>query len=94
MPRSFITALNGSVEEGGAGRGRERLQLLLKEQKEVDLERVKKYDDADDADSGEDLESSDSDDDSEDDEEALERELEKIRKEREETRKKRVRLAM
>lgn len=75
--------------EGEAGDGRDRLQLLLKEQSEVNLDDVKKYDDADDADSGDDLESSDSDDDS-DDEEALERELEKIRKEREDARKKKV----
>lgn len=57
----------------------------------MNLEDVKKYDDADDADSGDDLDSSDSDDDSGDDEEALEKELEKIRKEREEARKKKVR---
>lgn len=56
----------------------------------MNLEDVKKYDDADDADSGDDLDSSDSDDDSGDDEEALEKELEKIRKEREEARKKKV----
>lgn len=56
----------------------------------MNLEEVKKYDDADDADSGDDLDSSDSDDDSDDDEEALEKELEKIRKEREEARKKKV----
>ncbi|CAN0462830.1 unnamed protein product, partial [Ectocarpus sp. 8 AP-2014] len=68
--------------EGGAGRGRDRLQLLLKEQGDVNLDDVKKYDDEDDADSGDDLDSSDSDDDSDDDEEALEKELEKIRKER------------
>lgn len=80
-----------SPDEGGAGRGRDRLQLLLKEQAEVNLDDVKKYDDADDADSGDDLDSSDSDDDSDDDEEALEKELEKIRKEREEARKKKVR---
>lgn len=77
-------------DEGGAGRGRDRLQLLLKEQGDVNLDDVKKYDDADDADSGDDLDSSDSDDDSDDDEEALEKELEKIRKEREEARKKKV----
>ena len=76
-------------DEGGASRGRDRLQLLLKEQDEVNLEDVKKYDDADDADSGDDLDSSDSDSDS-DDEEALEKELEKIRKEREEARKKKA----
>lgn len=64
--------------------------LLLKDQNEVDLDQVKKYDDADDADSGDDLDSSDSEDESEDDEEALEKELEKIRKEREEARKKKV----
>ncbi len=80
-------------DEGGAGRGRDRLQLLLKEQGDVNLEEVKKYDDADDADSGDDLDSSDSDDDSDDDEEALEKELEKIRKEREEARKKKVCMA-
>ena len=56
----------------------------------MNLNDVKKYDDADDADSGDDLDSSDSDDDSDDDEEALEKELEKIRKEREEARKKKV----
>lgn len=78
-------------DEGGAGRGQDRLQLLLKEQGDVNLDDVKKYDDADDADSGDDLDSSDSDDDSDDDEEALEKELEKIRKEREEARKKKVR---
>lgn len=66
------------------------MQLLLKEQDDVNLDDVKKYDDADDADSGEDLDSSDSDDDSDDDEEALEKELEKIRKEREESRKRKV----
>lgn len=64
--------------------------MLLKETSDVNLEDVKKYDDADDADSGDDLDSSDSDDDSGDDEEALEKELEKIRKEREEARKKKV----
>ncbi|CAM9119112.1 unnamed protein product [Discosporangium mesarthrocarpum] len=75
-------------DEGAAGRNnRDRLQLLLKEQGEVDLEKVNKYDDADDADSGDDLDSSDSDDDSDDDEEALEKELEKIAKEREVARK-------
>lgn len=62
----------------------------MKEQGDVNLEDVKKYDDADDADSGDDLDSSDSDDDSDDDEEALEKELEKIRKEREIARKKKV----
>lgn len=77
-------------DEGGAGRGRDRFQLLLKEKGDVNLDDVKKYDDADDADSGDDLDSSDSDDDSDDDEEALEKELEKIRKEREEARKKKV----
>ncbi|CAM9457271.1 unnamed protein product, partial [Sphacelaria rigidula] len=82
---------NRRYDEGGAARGRDRLQLLLKEQVEVNLDDVKKYDDADDADSGDDLDSSDSDDDSDDDEEALEKELEKIRKEREEARKKKER---
>lgn len=82
------------TDEGGGGRGRERLQLLLKEQVEVNLDDVKKYDDADDADSGDNLDSSDSDDDSDDDEEALEKELEKIRKEREEARKKKVHLCL
>lgn len=77
--------------EGGANRGQDRLQLLLKEQGDVNLEDVNKYDDADDADSGDDLDSSDSDSDSDDDEEALEKELEKIRKEREEARKKKER---
>ncbi|CAB1115247.1 unnamed protein product [Ectocarpus sp. CCAP 1310/34] len=67
---------------------RDRLRLLLKEQGDVNLDDVKKYDDEDDADSGDDLDISDSDDDSDDDEEALEKELEKIRKEREEARKK------
>lgn len=85
---SCLVARN--LDEGGAGRGRDRLQLLLKEQADINLEDVKKYDDADDADSGDDLDSSDSDDDSDDDEEALEKELEKIRKEREEARKKKV----
>ncbi|CAN0280543.1 unnamed protein product [Ectocarpus sp. 4 AP-2014] len=78
-------------DEGGGGRGRDRLQLLLKEHGDVNLDDVKKYDDEDDADSGDDLDSSDSDDDSDDDEEALEKELEKIRKEREEARKKKER---
>lgn len=88
--RGAIFGRPNSTDEGGAGRGRDRLQLLLKEQAEVNLEDVKKYDDADDADSGDDLDSSDSDDDSDEDEEALEKELEKIRKEREEARKKKV----
>ncbi|CAM9497365.1 unnamed protein product [Choristocarpus tenellus] len=74
-------------DEGVGRNDRDRLQLLLKEQGEVDLDKVRKYDDADDADSGDDLDSSDSDDDSDDDEEALEKELEKIRKEREDARK-------
>lgn len=85
----FLYVSHHWKDEGGAGRGRDRLQLLLKEQGDVNLEDVKKYDDADDADSGDDLDSS-SDDDSDDDEEALEKELEKIRKERELARKKKV----
>lgn len=87
---SLVYVLSNASDEGGANRGRDRLQLLLKEQEDVNLEDVKKYDDADDADSGDDLDTSDSDDDSEDDEEALEKELEKIRKERDEARKKKV----
>lgn len=89
-PRAYNVPCALRSDEGGANRGRDRLQLLLKDQPEVDLEEVKKYDDADDADSGDDLDSSDADDDSDDDEEALEKELEKIRREREEAKKKKV----
>ncbi|CAM9674992.1 unnamed protein product, partial [Chrysoparadoxa australica] len=60
-------------------------QLLLKQAGEVDMAKVKKFDDADDEDSESELESSD--DDSDDDEEALQRELAKIREEREDARK-------